>query len=438
MLRARRSLYRRVAGLRAGESGFTMIELVMAIFIFGIVVTGIAAGMMSTLALSRQDKNRSVAANLASQEMDLVRGTDFTSLPLGQYLTTQSVDGVAYTVDRESEWVTQTATSGPCQAPPGSNLTYLSVNISVSWPNMAGVKPPASSTILSPPVGTYDPNNGHIAVTVRDRNGQPQDGVLVSIAGSTVTDTEYTGIDGCAFFAYEPAGTYAVTLNTTGYVSDQGAPIPSQSATVQPGSIVPLQFQYDAASSLVLTLVGNTGVGAVPTTMPIGVYNTHLLPSGIKMVAGSGSPRTIPNLFPFSDGYEVWGGSCLDANPEGVNGSGIAFYPGASRLGPLAMNPGASTAATLSLPEITVTTKTAGNVPRSGITVVASHAADAGCPAGESYALGTTNASGQVSTALPYGTWKITATSAVGSPFTNVSLSPLNPPALTPVTVIVP
>jgi hypothetical protein len=207
---------------------------------------------------------------------------------------------------------------------------------------------------------------------------------------------------------------------------------------VQPGSIVPLQFQYDAASSLVLTLVGNTGVGAVPTTMPIGVYNTHLLPSGIKMVAGSGSPRTIPNLFPFSDGFEVWGGSCLDANPEGVNGSGVAFYPGASRLGPLAMNPGASTAATLSFPEITVTTKTAGNVPRSGITVVASHAADAGCPAGESYALGTTNASGQVSTALPYGTWKITATSAVGTPFTNVSLSPLNPPALTPVTVIVP
>jgi prepilin-type N-terminal cleavage/methylation domain-containing protein len=437
MLRARQSLYRRVARLKGGESGFTMIELVMAIFIFGLVVTGIAAGMTSTLALSRQNKNRSVAANLASQEMDLVRSTDFTSLPIGQLITTQAVDGVTYTVDRESEWVTQTATSGPCQAPPGSDLTYMAVNVSVTWPNMAGVKPPASSTILAPPIGTYDPNNGHIAVTVRDRNGVPQDGVLTSITGGTISATQYTGVDGCSFFAYEPAGAYTVTLNTTGYVSDQGALIPSQSATVQPGSIVQVQYQYDAASSLVITLAGNTG-GPVPAAIPIGVFNTHILPSGIKIVAGSGSPRTVPNLFPFTDGYEVWGGSCLDANPEGVNGSGIAFYPGGARLGPLSMNPGSSTAATLSLPEVIVTTKTAANVPRSNVTVVASHAPDAGCPSGESYALGTSNGAGQVFSALPYGTWTITATSAVGSPSAPASLSPLNPPAPTPVTVTVP
>jgi prepilin-type N-terminal cleavage/methylation domain-containing protein len=430
-------LYRRVARLKGGESGFTMIELVMAIFIFGLVVTGIAAGMTSTLALSRQNKNRSVAANLASQEMDTVRSTDFTSLPIGQTLTTQVVDGVSYTIDRESEWVTQNATSGPCQAPAGSSLNYMSVNVSVSWPNMAGVKPPASSTILAPPVGTYDPNNGPIAVTVRDRNGQPQDGVLVSMVGSSVSASQYTGIDGCAFFAYEPAGAYTVTLNTTGYVSDQGALIPSQSATVTPGSIVQVQFQYDSASSLVITMVGNTG-GTVPAAIPIGIFNTHLLPSGLKNNPGSGSPRTIPNLFPFTDGYEVYGGSCLDANAEGVNGSGIAFYPGAARLGPLSMTPGASTPATLSLPEVTVTTKTAANVLRSGITVDAIHASDAGCPSGESYTLGVTNASGTVFSALPYGTWTIRATSAAGSPSTSTSLSPLNPPASTPVTVTVP
>ena len=221
MLRARQLLYRRVADLKGGEGGFSMIELVMAIFIFGLVVAGISAGMMSTLALTRQDRNRSVASNLASQEMDLVRSTDFTSLPLGQSITTQSVDGVVYTIDRESEWVTQSATSGPCQAPPGSNLAYMSVNVSVTWPNMAGVQPPESSTIVAPPVGTYDPNNGHIAVTVRDRNGLPQDGVLVTITGGTVTATQDTSADGCAFFAYEPAGAYTVTVSSTGYVDDQ-------------------------------------------------------------------------------------------------------------------------------------------------------------------------------------------------------------------------
>ena len=60
-----------------------MVELVMAIFIFGIVITGIAAGMTSSLNLTRQNRNRSVAANLASQEMDTVRSTPFTSLVIG-------------------------------------------------------------------------------------------------------------------------------------------------------------------------------------------------------------------------------------------------------------------------------------------------------------------------------------------------------------------
>ena len=55
------------------QGGFTMVEVVMSIFIFGIVITGVIAGMSSALNLTRQDRNRSIAANLASQEMDTVR-----------------------------------------------------------------------------------------------------------------------------------------------------------------------------------------------------------------------------------------------------------------------------------------------------------------------------------------------------------------------------
>jgi type II secretory pathway pseudopilin PulG len=404
-----------------------MIELVMAILIFGLVVSGIAAGMMSTLNLARQNKNRSIAANLASQEMDLVRSTTFTDLPLGQTLSTQSVDGVPYTVDRETEWVTQNASSGPCQAPPGSNLAYLAVAVSVTWPNMAGVKPPLTNTVVNPPVGTYDPLSGHIAVTVHDRGGLPQDGVTVTIVGSTVTDSQTTGVDGCAFFAYEPAGIYTVTLSSTGYVNDQNAAAPSQSATVAAGGIVPLQFQYDAAATVILTLQGKTG-GAVPAAIPIGLWNTHTLPAGVRIFPGSGNPRTIGGLFPFSDGYEAWAGSCLDANPEGTNSAGALIYAGASRLGIANITPGGSVSTTLQMAETQVTTQTAGGVLRPGITITATHVAptlplvETGCPSGEVYTLGTTNSSGQLLAALPYGTWAIKAGATAGG---NISLSPL-------------
>jgi prepilin-type N-terminal cleavage/methylation domain-containing protein len=423
------------------ESGFSLIEVVMAIFIFGMVITGIAAGMMSTLNLTRQDKNRSVGSNLASQEMDLVRSTDFTSLPLGQDITTQTVDGVVYTIDRETEWVTQNATSGPCQAPPGSNLAYLAVAVSVSWPNMAGVKPPQANTVVAPPVGTFDPNNGHIAVTVRDFAGNPQDGIDVTISGASVNDTQTTANDGCAFFAYEPPGPYTVSLSEPGMVSDQGVASPSQSATVQTGSIVSVQFQYDTAASLIVTLAGNTG-GVVPNNVPLGLWNTHTLPAGVKMFPGSGNPRTITGLFPFSDGYEVWAGSCLDANPEGTDSSGTVIYPGAQRLGPLTTPPGGTTPATLNLPEVLVTTQTAGGVLRPGVVVTATHVAptapliETGCPSGETYVLGTTNASGQLLAALPFGSWNITAPGS--TPSSAVGLSPLNGSAPTPKTVTVP
>jgi prepilin-type N-terminal cleavage/methylation domain-containing protein len=112
-----------VAGARlAGEEhGFTIVELMAAISIFALVVTGITALMGTSLNLTRNNRNRAVGANLASQEMDVVRSTTFTDLPLGQVTTTQTVDGVPYSVIRETEWVTQNATTGPCQAPSGTS-----------------------------------------------------------------------------------------------------------------------------------------------------------------------------------------------------------------------------------------------------------------------------------------------------------------------------
>jgi hypothetical protein len=276
-------------------------------------------------------------------------------------------------------------------------------------------------------VGTYDPLSGHIAVTVRDRAGLPQDGVTVTIVGPTVTDSQTTGVDGCAFFAYEPAGNYTVTLNTAGYVNDQDVAGPSQSATVTAGGIVPLQYQYDLAATILLTMQGATG-GAVPGGIPIGVWNTHTTPSGVKNFPGAGNPRTIGGLFPFTDGYEVFAGSCLDANPEGTNSAGVVLYPGQSRLGIANITPGGSSSATLQMAEVRVTTQTAGGVLRPGITVTATHVAptlpllETGCPGGEVYTLGVTNASGQLLAALPYGTWSLKGLPASVGP--NVSLSP--------------
>jgi prepilin-type N-terminal cleavage/methylation domain-containing protein len=414
------------------EDGFTMVELVVSIFIFGIVITGIAAGMTSSLNLTRQNRNRSVAANLASQEMDTVRSTPFTSLTIGASTPqTVGVDGVNYTVTRESEWVTPNATSGPCQAPAGSSLAYLSVVVSVTWDNMNGVAPPRSQTVITPPVGTYDEFSGHVAVMVRDASAVGQEGVPVTLNGPSGTSTQTTTTDGCAFFAYQPAGAYTVTLSKSGFVSDQGVTAPSQSASVQVGSTVSLQFQYAAAATLNLTLL-NAGGAALPTSpgVPVSLGNSHLLPAGAQVTTGTGATRSITGLFPYVDGYQTWAGACSDADPQGIKPTGGAFYLGASRTAPITVTEGATSTGTVAMPAITVKTQTTAAVARGSVQVTATHVvpagatSDPGCPTAETYVLGTTNATtGLITTALPYGTWKISA--AGTSTTVNQQLSPL-------------
>jgi type II secretory pathway pseudopilin PulG len=424
MMRAIYRMRHRASGDPRDEAGFSMVEMVMGIFIFALVIGGVAMGMSGSLNLTRQNRSRSIAANLAAQEMDTARSTEFTDLVQGTPpATTILVDGVPYYVTRQTEWVTPNATSGPCQAPSGSTLAYLSVVVTVRWDNMRGVPAPTASTVITPPVGTYDPNTGHIGVMVRDAAGVPQENVPVSISGPGVADTQVTSVDGCAFFAFEPIGAYTVTLNKAGYVSDQLLSGPSQSATVGAGSTVSLQFDYDNGATMNLTLQGGAG-GIVPANIPMTLANTRLLPAGKKTFAGTGAARALLGLFPYVDGYEMFAGSCLAADPEGLNGA-VAIYPGASRPAATAVTAGGVSTATVPMHSVIIHTQQSGAIPRPGSIVTARNVADAGCPSVVIYTVGATDASGNITAALPYGTWQFGVTSGTATLVSQL-LSPLN------------
>jgi hypothetical protein len=351
--------------------------------------------------------------------MDTVRSTPFTSLPLGQVQFTKVVGRapytIPYTIVRESEWIASESTAGACDAPQGSEPAYLRIVVRVTWPHMSGVQPVVSDTIVTPPVGTYDSITGHLAVKVLDRDGGPQAGVPVSIAGAE-NQSQTTSSEGCVFFAFLTPGAYSTTLSKSGYVSDQGEPAPSQSATVITSATTSLLFLYDQSSVLNLTLIGKDASSAAPTDVPVMLGNTHILPAGIKLVPGSGSPRTILDLFPYADGYEAWAGGCSDADP--------AFY-GAGRSPPIAVEPGQTSTGVVAMPEIRVTVKDGTGTPLPGRQVDAVHAPDTGCPSGESYAIGQTDALGEITFALPYGTWQIEVDDAVMGV---AILTPTDPP----------
>lgn len=388
-----------------GEEGLTIIELMVALTVFALVMTGVASMLGSTLITTGNNRNRSVAANLAAQEMEIVRATPFTQLPVGQVTSTQVVDGVLFTVTRDSEWISQEADSGACDGVSGEALAFLRVDVRVDWPVMAGVLPVTSRTVLTPPVGAYDPNSGHIAVSVHDRDALPQDNVPVSITGP-VTQSQFTTTEGCAFFAYLPVGTYDVALSAPGYVDGQGNANPLQTTTVTLGTTVRVEFDYDLASELDLTLQAPGG-GVPPDGLPVTIRNSKLLPAETKITPGApGNTRTVPNLFPYLDGYQVWAGSCADADPEGKQLDGSPYYPGASRDPALSVSPGQVTNGTVTLQKVTVTVVDTNSIAVPGATVTIHHNPDNICGSGEDFTFpGVTDALGRVTAAIPFGTW---------------------------------
>jgi hypothetical protein len=297
---------------------------------------------------------------------------------------------------------------------------------------MGGVAPVRSDTVLTPPVGAFDPNTGHIAVKVLDRDALPQDAAIVSLTGPQ-NKTLPTNSDGCAFFAFLPAGTYTVQLATTGYVDRQSNPTPTQTLGVTIGAISSVQFDYDAAATIQATFVPTAG-GTVPADLGLVLANTQYLPSGTRLFPGTGAVRTVQHLFPALEGFVAWAGECADADPEGIRVVGSVTYgpywPGATR--PLASAPASGETIAVDVAVPTATVQVVGAAV-AGATVRAVHAADSMC-SGANHVLGTTDAGGNLTTALPYGHWTIQvdghAPPAAGWPELVVDPTAATPPSV--------
>jgi type II secretory pathway pseudopilin PulG len=92
-------------GRRPNDTGFGLLELVVAISLLSLSVLALTLQMSSAMTVSRNNRNRSIAANLASREMDLVRSAKFSTLPLGLTTSAYPLDGVTYTIKRASQLV---------------------------------------------------------------------------------------------------------------------------------------------------------------------------------------------------------------------------------------------------------------------------------------------------------------------------------------------
>lgn len=390
------------------DDGLSLVELIVALFILAILLTGTISGLMQALSISRDGRSRTVATNLASGEIELLRQATFDEIDLGRTTRTHTVGTQPYTITRDVSWVAEDSTASSCEGGSGTGrLAYLRVDVDVTWPSM-GVPNVEADTLITPPVHDFDPYAGHVSVAIKDRDGKPQPGVEVmlqevTIVGSTRTRTGpilrgRSDADGCVFFPYvnqradlsvPPAvDDYDLWVDEPGFVDvEDMLQEKVEAITVGIAETAKVPLEYDRAADVQVTLAPENGSPLLdyPLTW---VRRGGTEPPPV-VEPGTGLVRDLTDLYPFDSGYHVYLGACDDADPQ-VHGGQKAIAT---------TDQGGSSTLTIPIPDVRIVVTDEDGDDVAGRAITGTHC-------GQSYALGTTDAAGRLQVALPYGSWQ--------------------------------
>ncbi len=309
------------------DEGFTLLEAVVAMVVFGIIASATAAVLVRSVGGASDNRARAAAANVAAQAMDSLRdsasGPDgYTALATRQ-LSDVTVQGRTYSVFATVTVATGTNQGSPCTAGGISNEIYRKVGVTVTWPNAGSVKPVRSDTIIQNPGVAADPARGAIGVIVSGPSG-PQPRVSVSLNNGA---TALTDESGCAYFGGLAQGNYVATASAVGFVDEDGNSTESQTAGVQPATATVVNLAYAAASRPNLTYATVLADGSADASYLWPGSSKYALQNDSKDRAGTTAVRqTTPALYPFASGYNTWLGGCTSetggtafnfATPEG-------------------------------------------------------------------------------------------------------------------------
>lgn len=384
------------------DEGMTLVETVVAMVVFAVFAAAAASYLLNTLGVERGNTQRVTAANLAAQQIELVRGVATLSLVDGTSdLVQPQLGGTTYTLHQTVHFVASAAGESVCNGT-STRLAYKLVTVTVTWPGMGSVKPVRSDTLksLGLGVGQADVRKGTVAVGVTDGAGAPRSGTTVAISPSGLSTT--TDTDGCAVFPnLDPAVTYTATLTAPGSVGRQGEATVTSPFTVLAGKVVRLPLGYAPRGALSVATTAPAGYSP-PSTLAVSVDSSVLLtpsPRALPDCAGvavapqncvTGTPRTDSALFPAV--YTAWAGTCTDARPSAPQSVAVAS--------------GATTAVTSSLGALQLKLSSTTQTSLAGATLYAVHAPGGSCPTGESYPLTVVSPS-ERGLALPPGTWSV-------------------------------
>lgn len=287
---------------RAGQAGFTLVELSLTLVIMSIVIVSLFGLFVSLVNSATTAKRRAVALTLATNQMEYLKSLPYDSLavaggsiaavnPLPASFT-KKVSNVPYTVTTSVSYVddaydgcgsypTQDLKQQYCRnypppaAAPSTDTNPADYKIAhVAVKNSAGTQLASVDTQISARVSETASTTGAMFVSVVDGSGNPVTGATVNVADTTVNPTinltDTTDENGIAIFyklTPDSGSDYVVTASSSGYstlktIVSAGAlqpTFPNQKVFSQQSSYVAMKLYPQGTNSLIVETTDTSG-----------------------------------------------------------------------------------------------------------------------------------------------------------------------------------
>jgi len=361
-----RGAARRARGRLTDEAGSFLVEAMVSAVLVLITGAGILKMMDRGTQLSGQQKSLATAGNLAQAEQETLRAYQQSKegmailSNLRRVAPPRTVGPATYTITSRTDWINDASGESEC-ATAAAPADYMKLTTTVTSPAL-GNRPPAKlESLITPPVRSFDENQGSLAAQVNDRNGDPVSGLTMNLTGPA-TMSEATNSKGCVLWGYIPAGSgYTVTASRSGYVQPDGSSAIAEPASVVGDQTANVDLQYDLAGGIRAAFITKRTAATQMNTQPqkamLESPSAQFVPRAFSLTANQLDTGLV--LFPFTTPYTIYADSCATAKPP-VGNLGSALAPAGST----------SASATVQIPALNILVKKNGaNVANATVKV---------------------------------------------------------------------